>query len=83
MHTTCFDQHLSSSGVSEIADETLVLPFLSSILWGYALIYVTHDTIGGTPFTTGHMGAQTRAYPKKINLGTKAQKRSLFIVRTM
>jgi hypothetical protein len=25
MHTTCFDQHRSSSGVSKIADETAVI----------------------------------------------------------
>jgi hypothetical protein len=33
MHTTCFDQHWSFSGVSKFADETTVLlPSVSSIL---------------------------------------------------
>jgi hypothetical protein len=31
MHATCFDQHWSSSGDSKIADETTVLPSVSSI----------------------------------------------------
>jgi hypothetical protein len=30
MHTTCFDQHWSSSDVSKICDETAVLPPVSS-----------------------------------------------------
>jgi hypothetical protein len=34
MHTTCFDQHWSSSGDSKIADETAVLPSLGSFFWG-------------------------------------------------
>jgi hypothetical protein len=31
MHTTCFDQHWSYSGVTKIADETAVLPSVGSI----------------------------------------------------
>jgi hypothetical protein len=32
MHTTCFNQHWSSSGVFKIVDETAVLPSVNSIL---------------------------------------------------
>jgi hypothetical protein len=31
MHTTCFDKHWSSSGVSKIPDDTAVLPSVSSV----------------------------------------------------
>jgi hypothetical protein len=38
MHTACFDQHWSSSGVSKIADEAAVLSSIS-LIFGYALVY--------------------------------------------
>jgi hypothetical protein len=39
IHTTCFDQHRSSSGVSKTADETAVLPSVRQVL-GCALVCV-------------------------------------------
>jgi hypothetical protein len=38
MHTTCFDQHWSSSGVSKIVDETAVLSSKVQFL-GHVLVY--------------------------------------------
>jgi hypothetical protein len=61
MHTTCFDQHCSSAGISKISDEIAVLPFVNSI-FGTCPRVCTHvpyvAVINDTP---------------KMNLWTEAQ----------
>jgi hypothetical protein len=45
MNTTYFDQHLSSSGVSELADETAVLPSVS-LIFGLCPDLCAHGSYG-------------------------------------
>jgi hypothetical protein len=62
MHTTCFDQHWSSSGVSKIVPETAALPSVSA-----------RDAIRGTTPRHRTYRRINEGISQKWNLRTEAQ----------